>query len=87
MDVVHFNVFSQPDIDSIIAVELLELKESNASIGRIESKRLVGLVEVKSLHHLLFQKVAPYLLGFPITWLVEVEFSAANDVLTEKRNL
>ena len=84
---VHVDVVSQPDNDPHVAVELLELKENDALMTSIESEGLIGWLKVKSSHPLLFEKVIPYLLGFPTTWLIEAGFSAANDVLTKKRNL
>ena len=37
-DVVYVNIFSQQDIDSNVAVELLELKENDALMTSVESE-------------------------------------------------
>ena len=60
MDMTHFHVLSEEDIDPIIAGELLETKE-------IERNRFVGWLKVGLSYPLLFQKVVSFLLGFPTT--------------------
>ena len=87
MDVVHFDVINQLCIDPTIAVKLFGLKEKDVLVGRIESERLIRWLKAKSSHLLLFENVVPYLLRFPPTCLVEAGFSAAQDVLTQKRHL
>ena len=82
----HFDVLNEEDIDPIIAGELLELKENKALMGNIERNGLIGWLSVGSFHPLLFEKVVPFLLGVPTTWLVEAGFSAENDLLTKKRH-
>ena len=52
----------------------------------IERNGLIGWLSVGSFYPLLFEKVVPFLLGFPTTWLVEAGFSAVNDLLTKKRH-
>ena len=42
------------------------------------------MAERRSFYPLLFEKVVPFLLGFPTTWLVKAGFSAVNDLLTKK---
>ena len=86
MDMAHFDSLSEEDIDPIIAGELLELKKNKVSMANIERDGLIGWLKVGSSHPFLFEKVVPFLLGFPITWLVETGFSAANDLLTKKRH-
>ena len=84
----HFDVLSEEDIDPIIAGELLELKENKALMVNIERNGLIGWLSVGSLYPLLFEKVVPFLLGFPATWLVTwlAGFFAINDLLTKKRH-
>ena len=84
--VTHFDVLNEKDIDSIIAGELLELKENKALKANIERNGLIGWLSVGSFYPLLFEKVVPFLLGFSATWLVEAGFSAVNDLLTKKRH-
>lgn len=43
-------------------------------------------MKVESFHNLVFEKVDPLLLGFPVTWLIEAGFSTASDVLKKKKN-
>ena len=83
IDMAHFDVLSEKDIDPIIAGEL-ELKENKALMANIKRNGLIGWLSVGSFHPLLFEKVVPFLLGFPTTWLVEARFSAVNDLLTKK---
>ena len=82
--IIHFEVLSEEDIDPIIAGELLELKENKALMANIERNGLIRWLSVGSFYLLLFEKVVPFLLGFPTTWLVEAGFSAVNDLLTKK---
>ena len=84
IDMAHFDVLSEKDIDPIIAGKLLELKDNKALIANIERNRLIGWLSVRSFYPLLFEKVVPFLLGFPTTWLVEAGFFAVNDLLTKK---
>ena len=84
MDMAHFDVLSEEDIDTIIAGELLELKGDKILMTSIEKNGLIGWLKVGSSYPLLFEKVVPYLFGFPTTWLVDAEFSAANDLFTKK---
>ena len=42
IDMAHFEVLSEEDIDLIIAGELLELKENKALMANIERKGLIG---------------------------------------------
>jgi len=86
IDIAHFDVLSEEGIDPTIAGELLELKENKVLMTNIERDGLNGWLKVGSIHPLLFEKVVPFLLGFPTTWLVETGFSATNDLLTKKRN-
>ena len=86
IDIAHFDVLSEEDLDPIIAGELIELKENKILMSNIERNGLNGWLKVGSTHPLLFEKVVPFLLGFPTTWLVETGFSATNDLLTTKRN-
>ena len=86
IDMAHFEVLNEEDIDPVIAGELLELKENKALMANIERNRLIGWLSVGSLYPLLFEKVVPFLLGFPTTWLVERGFFAVNDLLTKKRH-
>ena len=83
IDMAHFDVLSEEDIDPIIAGEL-ELKENKVLIANIKRNGLIGWLSVGSFYPLLFEKVVPFLLGFPTTWLVEARFSAVNDLLTKK---
>ena len=83
----HVDVFSEQNIDSIIAVELLELKENKILMRRIETKGLIEWMKVKFSYPSLFEKIVPLFLSFLITWLVAAGFSATNDVFTKKRNL
>lgn len=39
------------------------------------------------IHTLLFEKIVPFLIGFPATWLVVARFYAVKDVLTNKCHL
>ena len=55
-------------------------------MANIERNGLIGWLSVGSFYPLLFEKVIPFLLGFPTTWLVEAGFSAVNDLLTKKRS-
>ena len=82
----HFEVLSEEDMDSVIAGELLELKKNKALMENNERNGLIGWLSVGSLYPFLFEKVVPFLLGFPTTWLVEAGFSAVNDLLTKKRH-
>jgi len=86
MDMAHFDVLSEEDIDLIIAGELLELKENKVSMANIERNGLIGWLKVGSSYPLLFEKAVPFLLGFSTNWLVEAGFSAVNDLLTKKRH-
>ena len=43
MDIAHFDVLSEEDIDPIIAGELLELKEDKVSMANIEKDGLIGM--------------------------------------------
>ena len=86
IDMGHFDVLSEENIGPIIAGELLELKENKALMANIERKGLIGWLSVGSFYPLLLEKVFPFLLGFPTTWLVEARFSAVNDLLTKKRH-
>ena len=86
IDMAHFDVLSEEDIDTIIAVELFELKENKALMEKIEKNGLVGWLSVGVFYPLLFEKVVPFLLGFPTTWLIEARFSSINDLLTKKRH-
>ena len=87
IDMAHFDVLSEEDIDPVIA-ELLEPKENKALMVNIERNGLIEWLSVGSLYPLLFEKVVPFLLGFPTTWLVTwlAGFSAVNDLLTKKRH-
>ena len=85
-DMAHFDVLSEKDIDPIIAGELLKLKENKALMVNTEKNGLIEWLSVRSFYPLLFEKVVPFLLGFPTTWLVEAGFSAVNDLLTKKRH-
>ena len=80
IDMTHFDVLNEEDIDPIIAGELLKLKENKAVMANIERNGLIGWLSIASFYPLLFKKVVPFLLGFPTTWLVE----AVNDLLTKK---
>ena len=86
IDIAHFDVLSEENVDPIIAGEILELKENKALMANIERNGLIGWLSVGSFYPLLFEKVIPFLLGFPTTWLVEAGFSAVNDLLTKKRS-
>ena len=86
IDMAHFDVLSEEDIDPIIAVELLELKENKALMAKIERNGLIRWLSIRLFYPLLFEKVVPFLLGFLTTWLVEAGFSAVNDLLTKKRH-
>ena len=84
MDMVHFDVLIEQDTDPIIVVEHLKLKENKVLKGGIQRERLIGWLKVKSSHSQLLEKIIQFLLSFLTTWLVEVGFSAPNDVLTMK---
>ena len=86
IDMAHFDVLNEEDINSIIAGELLKLKENKALMANIERYDLIGWLSIGSFYSLLFEKVVPFLLGFPTIWLVEAGFSAVNDLLTKKRH-
>ena len=86
INMAHFDVSSEEDVDPIIAGELLELKENKALMKNIERNGLIGWLSVGSFYPLLFEKVVPFLFGFPTIWLVEAGFSAVNDLLTKKRH-
>ena len=86
IDMAHFDVLSEEDIDPIIAGELLELKENKALMANIERNGLIRWLSVGLFYPLLFEKVVPFLLGFHTTWLVEAGFSAVNNLLTKKRH-
>ena len=66
IDMAHFDVLSEEDIDPIIAGELLELK-NKALMANIERNELIGWLSVGLFYPLLFEKVFPFLLGFPTT--------------------
>ena len=70
MDITYFDVLSEKDIDPITAAEILELKQEKVLIANIKRNGLIGWLKVGSSYPLLFQKIAPFLLGFPATWLV-----------------
>ena len=76
IDMTDFDVLSKEDIDPMIAGELFELKENKALMANIERNGLIGWLSVGSFYPLLFEKVVPFLIGFPTTWLVEAGFSA-----------
>ena len=80
INMAHFDVLSEEDIDPIIPGELLELKENKALMANIKKNGLIGWLNVGSFYLLLFEKVVSFLLGFPTTWLVEAGFSAVNDL-------
>ena len=42
IDMAHFNVLNEEDIDSIIAGELFKLKENKALMANIERNGLIG---------------------------------------------
>ena len=84
IDMAHFDVLSEEDIDPVIAGELLELKDNKALMANIKRNGLIGWLSVGSYFPLLFEKVVLFFLGFPTTWLVEAGFSAVNDLLTKK---
>ena len=86
IDMAHFDVLNEKDINPIIAGELLKLKENKELMANIERNGLIGWLSVGSFYPLLFEKVVPFLLRFPTTWLVEAGFSAVNDLLTKKRH-
>ena len=86
VDMAHFHILSEEDIDPVIAGKLLELKKNKALVANIERNGLIGWLSIGSLYPLLFEKVVPFLLGFPTTSLVEARFSAVNDLLTKKRH-
>ena len=46
------------------------------------------MAERRIIISIVFEKVIPFLLGFPTTWLVTwlAGFSAVNDLLTKKRH-
>ena len=56
VDMAHFDVLSEEDIDPIIAGELLALKENKVSMANIERDDLIGWLKVGSSHPLLFEK-------------------------------
>ena len=66
-DMAHFDVLSENDIDPIIAGELLKLKENKALMVNTERNGLIEWLSVRSFYPLLFEKVVPFLLGFPTT--------------------
>ena len=66
IDMAHFDVLSEKDIDPNIAVQLLELK-NKALMVNIKRNGLIGWLSVGSFYPLLFEKVVPFLLGFPTT--------------------
>ena len=86
MDMAHFDVLSEEDIDPIITGELFELKEDKVLMANIERNCLIEWLTVGSSYPLLFEKVVTFLLGFPATRLVEAGFSAVNDLFTKKRH-
>ena len=86
IDMAHFDILSEEDIDRIVAGELFELKENKALMTNIERNGLIGWLSVGSFYLLLFETVVPFLLGFLTTWLVEAGFFAVNDLLTKKRH-
>ena len=67
MDMAHFDVSSEEDIDPIIAGELLELNEDKVLMANIERNGLIGWLKVGSFYPLLFEKVVTFFLGFPTT--------------------
>ena len=86
IDMEHFDVLSEENIDPIIAGELLELKENKAFMANIERNGLIRGLSIGLFYPLLFEKVFPFLLGFLTTWLIEAGFSAVFDLLTKKRH-
>ena len=83
LGLIHF----ESDIHRIIAVQIILLKGNKVYVGKIEMWRLIEWLKVKSINSLLFEKVILVILNFSTTWLVEMGFSATNDVLTKKSNL
>ena len=67
IDIKHFDVLSEEDIDPIIAGKLLELKENKALMANIERNGLIRWLSLGSFYPLLFEKVVPFLLGFSTT--------------------
>ena len=67
IDMAHFGVLSEKDINSIIAGELLKLKENKALMVNIEINGLIERLSVRSFYPLLFEKVVSFLLSFPTT--------------------
>ena len=74
IDMAHFDVLSEEDIDPIITGELFELNENKALMANIERNGLIGWLSVGLFYTLLFKKLVPFLFGFPTTWLVEAGF-------------
>ena len=56
IDMAHFDVLSEKDIDSIIAGELLELKENKALMVNIERNGLIGWLSVGHSIHCYLKK-------------------------------
>ena len=85
-DIDSFDPTSASDLDSYIAVELLELKENNAFVNKVKCGKLEAwLTTAESSPH-SFQVAVPFLISFPSTWLVETGFSAVCDIFTQKRS-
>ena len=64
IDMAHFDVLNEEDIDRIVAGELFELKENKTLMTNIERNGLIGWLSVGSFYLLLFETVVPFLLGF-----------------------
>ena len=68
MDIVNFDVLTEQDIDLIIAVELLKLKDNKILMGRIEKEGLIGWLKVRYSNRSLFEKSVPFLVFSPSGW-------------------
>ena len=56
IDMAHFDVLSEEDIDPIIAGELLKLKENKTLMVNIERNGLIKWLSVESLYPLFLKK-------------------------------
>ena len=64
IDMVHFEVLGEENVDPIVAGELFELKKNKALMANIERNGLIGWLRVGSFYLLLFKKVIPFYLVF-----------------------
>ena len=69
MDKVHIDVLSGEDIDSIIAVEFLELKMKSVLMGIIEREGLIGCPTVKSSYPLFKRLLHSNFIFLPLGYL------------------